>query len=260
MSLSPVGPAPGAPFDTIDCPDDFSQAKAEDIRRSTAALLGNDELVLDHAAFDSVVRPGGNPGTWTFDQVNTSYLKGGLVECGALSQFQKGAAGTYTRVSHHIPKVDATQWTLSTPSNGQVYIEQQDIDTPVADDNWAEYPLHVADGATVTELRVFWIAQTGHSVLPTNLPRIELVRQDLTTTVGYTISDGGTHTVGYGSVAAYEAPHEIVFTVSPGVVIDASDLWAIRFRGERGAGGNALSGGKAYPPRVKSTRVKVGEE
>ena len=44
MPLSPVGPAVGGPFTSIDCPDDFSQATAEDFRRPVAALLANDQL------------------------------------------------------------------------------------------------------------------------------------------------------------------------------------------------------------------------
>lgn len=45
MGFVAVGPAPGGPFATVQCPDDGNPATAEDIRRSTAALLRNDQLM-----------------------------------------------------------------------------------------------------------------------------------------------------------------------------------------------------------------------
>lgn len=42
--LVPVGPAPGGPFTTIDCPVDGATVAAADIRRLAAAGLRNDEL------------------------------------------------------------------------------------------------------------------------------------------------------------------------------------------------------------------------
>jgi len=44
--LVPVTAAPGAPFTSINCPDDKGDVAAADIRRAAAALLGNDKITL----------------------------------------------------------------------------------------------------------------------------------------------------------------------------------------------------------------------
>lgn len=71
MALVPVGPAPGGPFATILCPDDGNTATAEDIRRSTSALLANDVYTTDRLPQSIESGAQNGSGGWSISNPNT---------------------------------------------------------------------------------------------------------------------------------------------------------------------------------------------
>jgi len=267
---------------TTPTPEVGETVRAADVQMAAQGLLNADASFEARGAFNTVARPAGNAGTFAF--VGTPGIVATTVQIAgaeigeiampnastplitlnpgnsgiALAQsftvddvnghVYFGSPRTFTRVCRTRAKFSAPQWAESTPVDARHSYTQGLVANPPDNAVWLEFDVDLPNGCTVTELRWFVDPPSGHSgALPSLPPRLQLVRQDLTTLLGYTVSAEGADTTAAGS---YEAAHEVVVP-SLSVAIDGSHQWVVRARGEHGT--NAFVNLLGYTPRVVIT-------
>lgn len=281
-----VGPAVGAPFDEVECPDDSAKAAGADIRRVAATLLGNDAYVL--ARWVNGVDDGGSyPADITFTgTITLVFTIIGIASIGDLevvneSQFYddvtlfesdlildegdvKVGTGDYTydppraleRVVKSQGKYQSINWDDSAVDDNRAGHTQNGA-TPmgaIGDDHWLEFDVDVPDGATITGATVRVEPPGSHIGVPTIPPRIRLVYQNVTGAAGYQTIGTASDTV-TGSIAAYEAGHDVVLSGQSFSYNEALHKLVIRIQGEHGT--NSLNGLIALPPRIAFTADKL---
>jgi hypothetical protein len=110
----------------------------------------------------------------------------------------------------------------------------------------AKVALDLPHGAVLTQIRVYVFPASPHGALPGTMPTLSLVKWSVTGGSGTVITTG---TDGSGSVVAYEALHELVFSLSPTVTVDRSAyVYYLEFNQEDDP--NALDGGAVLQPRI----------
>ena len=99
-------------------------------------------------------------------------------------------------------------------------------------------------GSVIRTFNALLRGAAAHAALPAVMPKVELVKYDLTTVLGtgtapgWTVVDTVSDTA--ASTAAYQLNHLITKTLAAPQTVGVNDVWALRMTGESGA--NSLVG------------------
>jgi hypothetical protein len=123
----------------------------------------------------------------------------------------------------------------------------------------AAVPVHVPNGATITQSRVYVRGPTGHGALPGSTIATELTRYKISTGAGDMAMGAGID--GSATVGAYEVVHPITMSglgTAASIVDNTQYRYAISVTSESGT--CALAGSEIYGADVTYTTTRLDED
>ena len=222
----------------------------------------------NHAALDTIARPGGNDNNFGFNGTVTmnAAVVASTLTVGTLTPVRRALAIAHSRALLGPPERDPLAWWNSLenePSNPSVFVKQRYSPNLIGSEatrlcTWRWKP---PTGAVITSISVF-VAPANHISAPP-VQRPQLFARLVNPTNG-TILSLGYVTDPNSTLAAYNLPHTITLTASATVL--NTHILLVSVRGEEGMHGlgspnyTDVGGILVYAPVVNYTRQTIGED
>ena len=221
----------------------------------------------NHAALDTIARPGGNDNNFGFNGTVTAnaVVVASTFTVGTLTPVRRALAIAHSRALLGPPERDPLAWwnaLENEPSNPNIFVKQRYSPNLIGSEatrlcTWRWKP---PTGATITSITVF-VAPATHGTLPATKP---VLSARLVNALNGAITSLGSVTDPSATVGAYNLPHTITLTASAAVL--ATHILLVSIRGEEGVNGNGsanytdVGGILVYAPVVNYTRQNIGED
>ena len=221
----------------------------------------------NHAALDTIARPGGNDNNFGFNGTVTAnaVVVASTFTVGTLTPVRRALAIAHSRALLGPPERDPLAWwnaLENEPSNPNIFVKQRYSPNLIGSEatrlcTWRWKP---PAGATITSISVF-VAPANHATLPAQKP---ILFARLVNPTNGAITSLGSVTDPSASTAAYNLPHTITLTASAAVL--NTHILLVSIRGEEGVNGNGspnytdVGGILVYAPVVNYTRQTIGED